>query len=308
MPFAGGEVHGRLCGEGETKGAIDCQLEGGSFADGEPIPTNEVTVLAYNVERGIKWREQLAMLADDPDMRSPDVVLLSEVDRGCSRSGGANVALEYAKALRMNYVYGVEFVELARCLPRRVRVAKACEHGNAIVSRFPIGNVRLIRHAENRSWYSWWQATFRVGEPRLGGRMALAADVKVGERLLRVYAVHFESKGSVYRAAQAAELASDGDGAGGPVVIGGDMNFGAYARELAGEGEDIGAAALVERGYADAHAVLPLDQRYTTPRHGVVDCIFVKGMEVVERRVGTGERWDGVSDHRPIWARLALAS
>ena len=61
------------------------------------------------------------------------------------------------------------------------------------------------------------QRILHVGQPRLGGRVALAADVRVGERMIRVYSVHFESghlghrSGSpdAYREAQARELIED---------------------------------------------------------------------------------------------------
>jgi endonuclease/exonuclease/phosphatase family metal-dependent hydrolase len=307
-PFAGEELPGRLCRDMTAKSApLNCALEGGSFAPEGLVAGNDVVVLAYNVERGTKWREQLTVLAEDPGVPSPDVVLLSEADRGCGRSGTANVALEYARALRMNYAYGVEFVELPRCIGPDGRIDAPCEHGNAILSRFPIGNVRLMRHARNRSWNSWWQRLIRIGEPRLGGRMALAADIDLGDRLLRVYSVHFESKGGdQYRPAQAAEVAEDGLAFDGGIVIGGDMNFGSYREQLEGGGtEDPGAQALAERGYSDAHASLSVEQRITTRSGHIVDCIFVRGLSVIQCGVGARERWGELSDHLPVWARLA---
>lgn len=309
VPFAGAQVPGRLCNQPGAQGEpFECVLEGGSFVTDAPAPADELVVLAYNVERGSHWRGQLAMLAEDANIPSPDVILLSEADRGCTRTGEVNVPLEYARSLRMNYVYGVEFVELPRCIEPTGRIKAPCEHGNAILSRYPIGNVRLIRHTKNRSWNVWWQRLFRIGEPRLGGRMALAADLDIGGRLLRVYVVHFESKGGDdFRPAQAAEVGEDGLQAPDAVLIGGDMNFGAYRSYIEnGEPADAGAQSLLGRGYIDAHASLPLDQRFTTQGGGIIDCLFIRGISSVDVGVGSGERWDALSNHRPVWARVSL--
>lgn len=309
-PFPVGTVSGRLCNQpGSSVAPLECALEGRSFAPGSPPQTRDVVVLSYNVERGIRWREQVAMLSADPDIPEPGIVLLSEVDRGCTRSGEANVALEYARELRMNYVYGVEFVELPRWWGPNGRIHSPCEHGNAILSKFPIGNVRLVRHARNRSWNSWWQRLFRIGEPRLGGRIALAADIDFGHSLLRVYSVHFESKGGDrFRPEQAREAGVDGVQAGGGVVIAGDMNFAHYREQLEQQGvTDTGAQVLLDLGYVDAHSAVPPGQRYTTRSDEIIDCIFVRGTEVVDSGVGRPERWDALSDHRPVWARLTVA-
>ena len=45
--------------------------------------------------------------------------MFSEADRGCSRTNYRNVTRELAKALGMNYVYGVEYIEL----PRNAKIA-----------------------------------------------------------------------------------------------------------------------------------------------------------------------------------------
>lgn len=308
-PFAGRSVAGSLCNQPGVKGvAFECVLEGGLFASQGHTAADEVVVLAYNVERGIMSEDQLATLADDPGIPSPDIVLLSEADRRCTRSRGVNVAEAYAQALRMNYVYGVEFVELPRWIGPNGRIDAPCEHGNAILSRYPIGNVRLIRHEKNRGWSSWWQRLFRVGEPRMGGRMALAADVDLGEQLLRVYSVHFESQGGdEYRPAQAAEVGVDGVQMGGSVVIGGDMNFAGYRADLEnGQTTDEGVQSLLDLGYADAHGALPVGRRITTRSGSIVDCIFVRGVEVAERGVGDARRWGDLSDHLPVWARISV--
>ena len=294
---------------------IDCRIEGADFTRQPAAPKDEIVLCAYNVERGLRLDDQLLAFADDTEMPSPDVLLISEADRGCTRSGNRNVAGEYARELGLCYVYGVEFVELPRFWGPGGRVRRRCEHGNAIVSRFPLGNVRLIRHQRARSWNSTVQRILHVGQPRLGGRVALAADVQIGERMLQVYSVHFESgqrgrgpRGpDAYREAQARELIDDASGLHQGVVIGGDMNVSRYLG-LSGDDEsrEPTTRALFEAGYEDAHAALPPGERVTTDSGVAIDLIFGRGVRFTGSGVGAREVWGGLSDHLPVWARVSL--
>lgn len=268
----------------------------------------------YNAERGLRLEEQLSAL-DASGMPPPDILLLNEADRGCTRTGYRSVAREYARKLGMYYVYGAEFVELPRIWEpsRRVfplqTVWRRCEHGNAILSRYPLGNVRLIRHRSSRSWNILWQRVFRVGEPRLGGRMALAADVRIGERLLRVYSVHFESGwlADDIRRAEVGELIDDAAKVPHGVIIGGDMNCGHYITVLKGEMErEPVTDALFASGYADAHAGMPVETRITTDSHAIIDLVFGRGVQFTEAGVAPRVFWGGLSDHLPVWARVRL--
>lgn len=293
-------------------------------------PKDEIVLCAYNVERGLRLDEQLRAFGGQGGIPSPDVLLLSEADRGCTRSGSRNVAREYARELGMYYVYGVEFIELPRFWGPDGSVRHPCEHGNAIVSRFPLGNVRLIRHRRSRSWNNALQRILHVGEPRLGGRIAVAADVRIGEHTLRVYSVHFESpsllsriesripfvrallsrfrrarpESDSYREAQARELIEDASGLAQGVVMGGDMNVIGYLRS--DEPEPV-TSALVEAGYQDAHAPLALPERASTASGLVIDLIFGRGVRFIEAGVGPRAAWGGLSDHLPVWARIRIS-
>lgn len=307
-PDARGE---RLCaGPVTDKVRINCRLEGASFMTPGLPPQDEVVIVSYNLERGLRTREQIERLRASTGVPFPDVVLVSEADRGCSRTGYRDVMWEMAKELGMCYVYGVEFVELPRFFGKGRRVDAPCEHGNGILSRYPLGNVRLIRHRANRKWYSFLQRLFRIGEPRLGGRAALAADVKVGERYLHLYSVHFESgrTNDRYRDDQACELVEDAGLNPHGVIIGGDMNTSEYLGDLReGTANDGATRVLREAGYTDAHATLPPDARITTPSGAVIDLIFGKKVSFIQAGVGVAEEWEGLSDHYPVWARVRWA-
>ena len=298
----------RLCaGPWTDKVRISCRLEGASFMAPDVAPREEIVIVAYNLERGLRTREQVERLRASASVPFPDIVLVSEADRGCSRTGYRDVMRDMAEALGMCYVYGVEFIELPRCLGAGRRIDAPCEHGNGILSRYPLGNARIIRHRRVRSWYSVLQRFLRIGEPRLGGRVALTADVQIGDRYLRLYSVHFESgrTGGRYRADEALELVGNGNVSPHGVIIGGDMNTSAYLDDLRnGTANDGAARVLREAGYTDAHGALPPGERITTPSGAVIDLVFGKNVVFSGSGIGSPEEWAGLSDHYPVWARL----
>jgi endonuclease/exonuclease/phosphatase family metal-dependent hydrolase len=145
-----------------------------------------------------------------------DVVVLNEVDWGLKRTNYRNVVRELANAMRMNYAYAVEFVEVdplnlgietlegetsaeKQEMLRNLAVDKTRTvglHGTAILSRFPLRNARIVRFVnQGHDWYadekngvSKLEKGKRKGaglvfsekivrEIRRGGRMMLLADI-----------------------------------------------------------------------------------------------------------------------------------
>ena len=68
-------------------------------------------VIAWNTERGRHWRDGARLIKESAALRDPDVILLGEMDLGMARSSNQHTTREMAAALRMNYAYGVEFLE-----------------------------------------------------------------------------------------------------------------------------------------------------------------------------------------------------
>jgi endonuclease/exonuclease/phosphatase family metal-dependent hydrolase len=290
---------------------IDCDIEGATFASPQVEAKDKIVVLAYNILRGFEVDAQLGKILESDDIPIPDVLLLSEVDRGCRRTDFRNIAREYAEALGYYYVYATEFVELpGNRDPDGPFDPPLCEHGNAIISRYPLGNVRQIRHAQNRSWYT--PPDFRdPDEPRLGGRVAVAADMLVGERLVRLYSLHLESTLSTLaiRDAQAGEIAADAAGVADPVIIGGDLNaYRAKGDFENGTMTDGPTQALLAAGFVDAHRDLGLEERDTSfdvlPL--IIDFIFVRGAEAISAGLCPRSSCGPLSDHLPIWATVEL--
>jgi exonuclease III len=183
------------------------------------------------------------------------------------RTGYRNVAADLASALGMNYAYGVEFVEVDPIalglekfeeLPAKDRAGLAREisidparyrglHGTAILSRFPLENVRLepFEH-QPHDWYADelksvkpLEAGKRLAgeiafqekvqrEVRRGGRMMLTAeiaDARLPGGRMTVVATHLESKTKPEgRRKQLEELLARIKATTTPVVVAGDMN------------------------------------------------------------------------------------
>ena len=302
----------RLCAESADPDAaadpifIDCALESGLLAGERPEPTGELVVMAYNLERGQRLDEILAWLGESAPQA--DVLLLSELDRGCARTGGRHVTWEVAAALGMDFVYAVEFLEVRG---EGGAVVEACEHGNAVLSRWPMGNVTAYRHSENVSWYTPPESRGDAWATRLGGRIAVAADILVGDQIVHLTSVHLASGvfDQAVRAAQAAETVARNADAPGPVIIGGDTNAGLYVADLrSGEDNDTVTQAWLAAGYADAHEGLPTDARVTAPAYGfVLDLIFGRGVRFSEPAICSTEACGALSDHYPVWVTAEVS-
>lgn len=204
-------------------------------------------VVQWNIERGIEYDAVSAAFADanrfarlidasahprgSDDrktilqqvalLKQADVIVLNEVDWGMKRTEYRNVAADLAAALRMNYAYGVEFVEVDPIALGREEFEELSPedkaklkaqiavdqtryrgmHGTAILSRFSLQNVRL-QPFENQP-HDWYKEELESVKPleegkrkasevvfrekverevRRGGRMMLTAEI-VDERI-----------------------------------------------------------------------------------------------------------------------------
>ena len=101
-----------------------------AFGCPPPGAVDTLHPLVFNMERGVHLDAQIEFLQACPDVQPFDLLLANELDDGCVRSGGRDVAAELARALGMYYVFGLEFIELT----------DPCGgmHGNAVFSGWPI--------------------------------------------------------------------------------------------------------------------------------------------------------------------------
>ena len=196
-----------------------------------------------------------------------DVIVLNEADWGLKRTDYRNITRELAAALQMNYAFGVEFVEVDPLtlgietfegessadkeeMIQNLAVDKTRTrglHGTAILSRFPLRNVRLVPFVnQGHDWFadekkgvSALEKGKRKGggivfgekiarEIRRGGRMMLLADIderSIPGGRMTIVATHLEAKAKPSeRLKQLEELLALIQPLTHPVVIAGDMN------------------------------------------------------------------------------------
>lgn len=197
-------------------------------------PRKTLRLIAWNTERGRFWREGARLIQQTPALRDPDIVLLGEMDLGMARSSNEHTTREMAAALRMNYAYGVEFLEFTGGeLQERAQYPGENEwgyHGNAILSRYPLRNLRMLRFPGIEKWYdgkSYGATEAEQLQKRLGGRMAIFATVRLG-RDVTIVSTHLESssRDSTARKVQMEMILEElrAYAKGGPVILGGDLN------------------------------------------------------------------------------------
>src|SRR6266568_4880297 len=267
------------------------EIESGNFS----VPRwnlfspDSIRIVNWNIDRGLKLRGVIEFL----DSTKADIILLQEVDLNARRTHHINVASEIAKKLEMNYVFGREFQELTQGSK-----SSPAYHGQAILSRWPLSSPRLIRFSRQSHFWQphWFVPNIEPFQERLGGRIALVAEVNVTGSRIVVYNLHLESKGNdELRLAQVQEVLSDAarQDPGCQVVIAGDFNLDAS--------KDNAASAFATAGFQDAVAA---PRPPTTPSRGLlepgrrIDWAFVRGP--IRAASGRVHNQVKASDHYPI--------
>ena len=181
-------------------------------------------VVMWNIERGVRLDDIEALFRDREEflkrvdsskvkpgsdkyneileqidvLQGADVLVLQEVDWGMKRTGYREVARELAEALRMNWAYGVEFIEID---PTGLGIEDRAEvreqigvdrtlvkglHGTAILSRYPIKQATL--QPLRVQGYDWYRSEKkRVSAPEKARRIATERAVreKIGSEIRR---------------------------------------------------------------------------------------------------------------------------
>ena len=232
-------------------------------------PPAAVRVLAYNVRMGfgLDGRFDLDALARAVGGARPDVVLLSEVDRGWLLNGGHDLLALLARRLRMPYVFAPAADPL---------------WGDAVLSRFPVRSGRTRPLAAH-------------GAPT--GAQALGVTLDLGGRELAVVATHLQPPPGRGPVAQAREVAAFATryAAGRPLVLAGDLNT---------EPGDAAFGEFVRAGLVDALAAArplptsPADDPREQIDHVLVSPGLAAGAVAAPRTTA--------SDHLPVAVTLTL--
>jgi endonuclease/exonuclease/phosphatase family metal-dependent hydrolase len=225
----------------------------------------ELVALLDDKEFPMGSEKRRELLAQATMLRQADVIVLNEVDWGLKRTDYRNIAAELADALEMNYAFGTQFVELS---PIRVKEKIEPENegekevldlievdparykglqGIAVLSRFPLENVRLVPF-ENQP-YDWYASEKKgvsilekgkreiskmiflekiLPEIRRGGRTTLIAEIadpRFPSGRVSIVATHLENRTKpANRRKQLEELLGEIKDINHPVILAGDMN------------------------------------------------------------------------------------
>jgi endonuclease/exonuclease/phosphatase family metal-dependent hydrolase len=263
----------------------------GSFAPRRWViwPPSSLRIVDWNIDRGLQLQAIIDFLAGT----NADILILQEVDINARRTGRRNVAEEIARQLQMNYAFGREFEELVQGSK-----TSPAYHGQATLSKWPISNPRLIRFSRQSHFWAphWFLPRIEPFQERLGGRIALVAEINVAGSKLVTYNLHLESRANdEMRLSQVEEVLSDASSQHlqCPVIVAGDFNLDAS--------EDSTALAFARAGFQDAIAE---PRTPTTPSRRLfeagrrIDWAFVRG----PIQAGSGRVHNQVkaSDHYPI--------
>lgn len=286
----------------------------------------------WNAER-LKYRAPSAALLA---CLGADVLMLCEVDLGMARTGNRHTTRDLADELGQGYIFGAEFVELGLG-DLREQKAHAGEtnaagvHGGGFVAAVDLARPALVRLEVSGRWFDG-----AFDERRVGGRIAMLAEVAVGGRPVLLASVHYESHtGPADRCLQTERLldAIEAHSPGLPVLIGGDFNTSSFereakrdrafvARELAADPTRLVSPEkyepmfdlLAKRGYEwePCNVALAPTQRTRpdgtpAPPFGKIDWLFVRGLDCCDAAIVPAVDSAGVaiSDHEVLAVTIA---
>src|SRR6202522_718213 len=187
---------------------VEWNIERGvELADIKLAMTDKQAFLAkvHSEAAGNKDKEKISdqeLSAQMDALQSADVLVLNELDWGMKRSDYEAVAKSLADALKMNWAYGVEFIEVdpkVLGLQSFANVENAKErkeleelfsvdkdrvlglHGTAILSRYPLRDVKLVPFKYQA--YDWYNEEKKYGTVEAGNRKG--ASLVFGEEIVR---------------------------------------------------------------------------------------------------------------------------
>jgi endonuclease/exonuclease/phosphatase family metal-dependent hydrolase len=285
---------------------------------------DSLRVVAWNAQR---CREP-ARAAEFLRATGADVFLLSELDVGMARSGQVNAPRELAGRLGCSSAFAVEFLELGLGDAHEQREHAGREnalgfHGGAILARGELVAPEVVRLERTGRWFDG-----RLGERRIGSRIAVLCRLALGGRELALASLHLESHSDPGERAAQLEVvfdALDRLAPGAPALVGGDANTHSLGRAELDDRDQLRAAlardpsrlsdpiaheplfALAERrGFGWRAANLAGSPTYKRGGRGAfqLDWFFARGVEVSEPEVIPS---DDLSDHEAIGVSVRLA-
>ena len=97
----------------------------------------------WNAERGANWD------VFNNFYPNADIIILNKMDWGMARSGNIDTTKQMANQLRINYAYGVEFMELTNGNKKEINLTVGelnlvGYHGNVVMTKWPIIESQIV--------------------------------------------------------------------------------------------------------------------------------------------------------------------
>lgn len=260
-----------------------------SGSHGAPLTTQpaQIRVITWNIERGLQFDGVSKFL----ESAKADLLLLQESDVNARRSGNRRVHEELARRLGLQYAFAPEFEELGQ----RVASTPAWQ-GQAVLTNARVTSASPIRFHQQSDFWSprWYLPNWSLFQRRVGGRVALAAEIAYPSMPAVVFNVHLESRGpESLRMSQMNEVLQRA--AAYPqdrlIILAGDLNVS-------------GASSPVIKAIEAAGFTRAAGAEVTTTRGAPLDWIFVRGpFRFTDAKI---HRDVLAADHYPVSVTISL--
>ncbi len=278
------------------------KIEKGNYSPLNKCNFDKINFIAYNIKFGSNLDGIIQYLKSKIREDSATIIAISEADRNHSRSKDKEVAKEIATQLKLNYIYGIEFIEY----DDETRDKQGMS-GNALFSNCPIENETIIRHTDVFDWTkkSAWKDSIRGGS-----RSALIGDVKISENeIIKSVSLHLENRSnSEGRNLQLNEIFEKlEEYSHMPIIIGGDFNE-TYGSILFKNVEERGYQNAFKGDNTKTGGCLLIKELNEFKCFLKIDWILYKNLKLESSKVesSVNEKGEIISDHAPIIANFSI--
>ncbi len=247
---------------------------------------SEIKIVSYNIRwrGGEDLRELINLLRTDEELGGASIIGLQEVDRNRERTYHVNTARRMAEELRMYYAWAAPPPPDEGKKKRKKKMKEQEEEtGVALLSLYPLTDVEriVLPHAG----------------PNGRRRAAIGATISIGERRVRVYSVHAETRLDSDKKIEQLRAVLDAlarhtnlDGA----IVLGDFNTWKF-----GEVDD------TDRLFRDAGFQTPFPKGKATWKDYLIfelklDWMWLRGLEASDAGI---DKKVELSDHWPLWLK-----
>ena len=215
---------------GELRTEIERVLGGTvheDFSSGTNEKPSHFRATAWNIERGLRLEGIIRVLQEHPRLSQSDLLLVTELDYGMTRTQNRFVARDLAVALGMNYAFAPSYLNLnkgAGLESNSPGENTHALHGNALFSRFPIREAHSVALPNGKD-------KMKGGEKRLGCQRAVLSLVDHPLGTIRAVSVHLDAHCTQrHRQYQMKLILDHLDGWHPtlPALVGGDWNTSTY--------------------------------------------------------------------------------